>query len=119
MNEVEKLKQAIIEGIQEKKGKDIVVADLTKIDDTICKYLIVCQGNTPTQVAAISDSIKVTVRKLTNQKPVSADGNRNNLWVALDYTDIVAHVFVPDAREFYDIENLWKDAEICEIPDID
>lgn len=119
MNESKKLVDAIINGIQEKKGKNIVVVDLTNIHDTITKYLVICEGNTPTQVSAIQDSIREFGRKEAGQKPISVDGTRNCLWVAMDYVDVIAHVFVPDARDFYDIENLWEDAPITEIPDLD
>ena len=50
MNETKVLIEKITEGIQEKKGKNIVIADLTNIDDTICKYFVICQGNSPSQV---------------------------------------------------------------------
>ena len=53
MNETKKLIQQITEGIQDKKGKKIVIADLTKIDDTICNYFVICQGNSPSQVTAM------------------------------------------------------------------
>ncbi len=119
MNENKKLVQAIINGIQEKKGKNIVVVDLNDINDTITKYLVICEGNTPTQVSAIQDSIREFARKEAGAKPVSTDGTRNCLWVAMDYVDVIAHVFVPDARDFYDIENLWEDAPLTEIPDLD
>ena len=58
MNDTKVLIEKIKEGIQEKKGKKIVVADLTSIEDTICKYFVICQGNSPSQVNAIVDSIK-------------------------------------------------------------
>lgn len=119
MNESRKLVDAIINGIQEKKGKNIVVVDLSEINDTITKYLVICEGNTPTQVSAIEDSIREFTRKQAGQKPISTDGTRNCIWIAMDYVDVIAHVFVPDAREFYDIENLWEDAPIEEIPNLD
>lgn len=119
MNENKKLVEAIVNGIQEKKGKNITIVDLSEINDTITKYLVICEGNSPTQVSAIQDSIREFARKEANQKPVSTDGTRNCIWVAMDYVDVIAHVFLPEAREFYDIDNLWEDAPITEIPDLD
>ncbi len=110
---------AIIEGIQEKKGHKIVVVDLSKIYDTLTNYLIVCEGNSPTQVAAITDSVREFARKNAGQKPTATDGTLNNLWVAMDYSEVAVHIFVPDAREYYDLEGLWEDAKIEEIPDLD
>lgn len=119
MNERELLIKAITEGIQEKKGKSIVIANLTDIEDTICQYFIVCQGNSPTQVAAITQEVVEHTQDTTGQKPQHIDGLRNAEWVAIDYTDVVVHVFVPQAREFYDIEHLWEDAALTSIDDLD
>lgn len=119
MNKTKALVNTIIEGIQEKKGKDIVVADLTEIEDTICKYFVICEGNTPTQLAAITESVYDYVRKETGEKPFGVDGLRNSQWVALDYSDVLVHIFLPETREFYNLENLWADAKLTEIPNID
>ena len=70
MNETKKLIQQITEGIQDKKGKKIVIADLTKIDDTICNYFVICQGNSPSQVTAIVESIRDFTRKGADTSPL-------------------------------------------------
>ena len=119
MNETKELAQKIIEGIQEKKGKDIVVADLSGIDDTICNYFVIGQGNSPSQVLAIVDSVREYVRNTTGQKAYGIDGVRNAQWVALDYGDVIVHIFLPDERHFYNLEHLWADAKLTEVPDID
>ena len=84
MNNTKNLVQKITEGIQEKKGKNIVVADLTAIHDTICKYFVICEGNSPTQVSAIVDSIKEYVRTNEGSKPTAVHGLQNAEWVAMD-----------------------------------
>ena len=109
---------SIIGGIQEKKGHNIKVADLRGIDETICEYLVICDGNSPSHVSAISDSIYDFTLKGLLEKPRSIDGLRNSLWVAMDYTDVIVHIFLPDSRDFYDIDHLWEDAIIHEIPDL-
>ncbi len=119
MNDTKNLIEKIKEGIQEKKGKDIVIADLTKIGDTICNYLVICQGNTPTQVSAIVDSVKDFTIKGAQTKPIAVDGLRNAEWVAMDYADVMVHVFLPETRKFYNLEHLWADAKLTRIPDID
>lgn len=111
--------QQIVEGIQDKKGKGIVVVDMLKLGNSICDYFVICQGNSPTQVSAITDSIEDTVRINCKKKPYSIDGLRNSQWVAMDYGDILVHIFLPDVRKFYDIEHLWADATLTEIPDLD
>lgn len=119
MDETQQLINAITKGIQEKKGKNIVIADLNDIQDTICRYLIICQGNSPTHVAAITESVRETARKDTGMKPSSIDGLSNAEWVAMDYSDVVAHIFMPAPRDFYDLEHLWEDARLTRIEDID
>ena len=119
MNESAKLIQQITEGIQDKKGKNIVIADLTQIEDTICNYFIICQGNSPSQVTAIVESVKDFARKGANIKPFSIDGLRNAEWVTMDYSDVLVHVFLPEMRTFYDLEHLWADAKLTQIPDLD
>ena len=119
MNKTDKIVQKITEAIQEKKGKRIVIADLTTIEDTICNYFVICEGNSPSQVTAIVDSIKDYVRKETGEKVYAVDGLRNAQWVAMDYGDVLVHVFLPEERDFYNLENLWADAKLTEIPDLD
>ena len=119
MNETELLVHKITEGIQEKKGKGIVIADLTEIDDTICNYFVICEGNSPSQVAAIVDSIADYVRKEIKVKPWAVDGLNNAEWVAMDYSDVIVHVFLPEVRDFYDLEHLWEDAKLTHLPDLD
>ena len=111
--------QQIVEGIQDKKGKEIVIVDMLKLGNSICDYFVICQGNSPTQVSAITDSIEDTVRVNCKKKPYSIDGLRNSQWVAMDYGEILVHIFLPDVRAFYDIEHLWADAKLTEIPDLD
>ena len=89
MNDTKVLIEKIKEGIQEKKGKNIIIADLTNIEDTICKYFVICQGNSPSQVGAIVDSIKEFTRKGADSKPFAVDGLRNAEWVAMDYADVL------------------------------
>ena len=119
MNETKRLIQQITEGIQDKKGKNIIIADLTQIDDTICNYFIICQGNSPSQVAAIVESVRDFAHKGANAKPYAVDGLRNAEWVAMDYSDVLVHVFLPEVRTFYNLEHLWADAKLTQIPDID
>ena len=90
MDQTEALVKTIVEGLQEKKGKNIVTVDLTQLSGSICQYMIICEGSTPTQVSALSDSA----------------------WV-------LVHIFLPELREFYNLENLWSDAKVTQIADLD
>lgn len=119
MTETTNLVNAIVKGIQEKKGQDIVIADLSHIDGAIAKSFVICQGNSPSQVEAIAESISEVCRKELKEKPVGVNGLGANQWVAIDFVDVLVHIFVPELRTFYDLENLWEDAKLTRLPNID
>ena len=116
---MQELVNIITEAIQEKKGHDIIIADLRKIEGTICQYFIICTGNSPTQVEAIAESIGDMAREKLKEKPTHVVGLENAQWVAMDYTDVLVHVFLPDVRAYYDLERLWEDAPLKRIADLD
>lgn len=115
----EELIDLVIEGIQEKKGRSITVANLSKIESAPAEAFVICTANTPAQVDAIIDSIENVTRVKGDEHPTAIAGRENALWVAIDYGNVMVHVFVPDMREYYDIDNLWSDAEITIVPDLD
>ena len=113
------LVEAIVEGLQDKKGRDIVVADLTEIPDTVCQYFVICSGGSPQQVQALAHSVGDTCREKAAAKPLAVSGLHNALWVAMDFAEVIVHIFLPEHRSFYDIEHLWADANLKSIPNID
>ena len=119
METTERLVESITKGIQEKKGRGIVIADLKEIDGAICRYFVVCQGNSPQQVEAIAEAIGDSARTELQEKPVNVVGMEQSSWVAMDYVDVMVHIFLPEARTFYDIENLWEDARLTHVVDLD
>lgn len=119
MKETPELVKSIIEGIQEKKGRSIVVADLTKIVTAPCEYFVICTCGSPQQVDAVTDSVEEFSAKRTSEKPSAIAGRDNSVWVAMDYGTVMVHVFVPEMREYYDLEHLWDDAALQHLPDLD
>ena len=119
MEQTSQLVESITKGIQEKKGSNIVVANLQGIDGAICHYFVICQGNSPAQVEAITESVGDFARKELGEKPTAVAGLENAQWVAMDYGDVLVHVFLPDVRAYYDLEHLWDDAELIQIKDLD
>ncbi len=113
--EIERTKEAILEGIQRVKGKDITIIDLNTIHHTECGYFIICQGTSRTQVSSIAHSVEETVKDYTDKNVWHTEGFKNSLWVLLDFGEIVVHVFQPEARNFYNLEGLWADAKITKI----
>lgn len=105
----------IIKGIEEVKGNDIDILDLRALDNTVCDYFIICNGNSNTQVSAIVNSVQRIVSKQLKDKPWHVEGSDNGEWVLMDYVNIVVHVFQKHIREYYNIESLWGDAVITSI----
>ena len=105
----------IIKGIEDVKGNDINILDLREIENTVCDYFVICNGNSNTQVNAIIGSIQKVVSKELKEKPWHVEGEQNGEWVLMDYVSIVVHVFQKHIREYYNIESLWGDAKITTI----
>ncbi len=108
-----------VKGIQEKKGADIVVINLKNIGNAVASYFVICTGNSDTQVQAIAESVEKEVYLHCKEDPWHKEGFQNKEWVLLDYVDVVVHVFKKDVRSFYGIEELWGDAEVIEIEDLE
>ena len=109
------LNDLIIDSIQDIKGKQILIMDLTLIDDAPTDYFIICEGESTTQVKAIANNIYQRVKKELNILSSQLEGIHDSKWVLLDYFDTVVHVFHPETRDYYDLESLWSDAKIQEI----
>jgi ribosome-associated protein len=109
------LKDAIVNGMLEKKANDITVLDLRKLKTSMADFFIICHATSDKQVVAIADSVEETVRKTAGEKPWHVEGRELSEWILLDYFDIVVHVFKKDMRDFYGIEELWSDADITRI----
>jgi len=107
-----KLINSIIKGLEEKKGFDIKSMDLTQITNAVTGVFVICSGNSTTQVAALADSVLDEVFKATKEKPWHTEGFENKEWIIIDFSDVVVHIFLPDIREFYGLEELWADAKV-------
>lgn len=105
-----RLVDAIVSGIQEVKGKDIVHLDLRDVPNTVCDHFVICHGDSNTQVAAIANSVEKMVHELIDEKPWHTEGQNNGEWVLLDYVNVVVHIFHRDKRGYYALEDLWGDA---------
>ncbi len=111
------LNKYIVKGIQEKKGTDIVVMDLSGTGSSIADFFILCTGNSDTQMDAILESVEHEVQKATGETPWHREGIQNKEWMLLDYIDVVVHIFKKDVRTFYSLETLWGDASLVQIED--
>jgi ribosome-associated protein len=109
--DTELLHATIIDAIQDVKGKDILLLDLRHLDAPT-DYFIICHGESNTQVKSIGDKIREKVKEKLGDHPNHVEGERRALWVLVDYFTTVVHVFYKEARDFYQLENLWSDAKV-------
>jgi ribosome-associated protein len=113
----QKLCNSIIEGMKDNKAKNITVLDLKNVSNSICDYFIICSGDSNTQIDGICTSNLRNVRKELKIKPWHIEGKNISQWVLIDYIDVVVHIFSHELRNYYDLEDLWADAEIIQIQD--
>lgn len=104
-----------IKGIEEKKGNEIVCINLKKIPNNACDYFVICEGNSRTQVQAIAGSVEEFIEKNSGARPWHVEGLQNGEWVLMDYVDVAIHIFQPEARSHYNLEDIWADAEIKKV----
>ncbi len=114
-DDVLSLRDAVIEGMQEKKGKEIVCLDLRSIKNAVSDFFIICHADSKTHVDTIARSVEEFVYKKQKEEAFHREGYENSEWILLDYMTVVAHVFQQEQREYYGIERLWADAEIQRI----
>ena len=115
VNPEQELLDAIVDGVLDKKGQNILVFDLRPAGNGSTDWFVVCHGNSNTQAAAIANSVDDKVRKTLNIKPWHTEGFQNAEWILLDYVNVVVHVFQEPIRDFYRLEDLWADAPITKI----
>ena len=114
----EQLNDAIVDAMQDIKGKKIVKIDLRKLHDAPTNYFIICEGDSNVQVRAITDSVFRKLKDLHQTTPSHIEGGTQSTWVVMDFFDIVVHVFHRDTRGFYELEDLWSDGKLTEYADI-
>lgn len=101
----------IIEGLQEKKAKDLISLSFAKLANPVCKYFVICHGDSTTHVRAIADCVEEYTIDQAKMRVWQKEGFENSEWIILDYGEIVVHVFLKEFRDHYKLEELWADAE--------
>lgn len=105
-----KLIKVIIQAIQDKKGEHIISMDLRKIPEAVADFFIVCEAGSTTQVRAIAEYVRASVREECGEFSYHDEGYAAMQWVIVDFVNVVVHVFLPEARKFYRLEEMWSDA---------
>ena len=100
---------------ESKKAADIKVLDLTGIT-SFADYFVICTGANQRQIQAIADEVGLRIKQQAHELPNSVEGYNQAEWVLADYGDLLVHIFSPKARDYYDLERLWRSATAVEIP---
>ena len=108
------LNDLIVDSIQDIKGKSITILDLRELEEAATDFFIICEGDSGTQIKALADNIHKRVREEMGLRPSHTEGRSSAKWILVDYFTTVVHIFYPDTRSFYDLEDLWSDAKMTQ-----
>jgi ribosome-associated protein len=108
----EEINDLIIDCIQDIKGKNIVKLDMRQLEDAPTDFFIICEGDSTTQVKAISDNIYKKLKQEHGLIPSHVEGEQAAVWICVDFFTTVVHIFGREKRDFYNLEQLWSDAAL-------
>ena len=108
MSKIE-LPYAIVDVLEEKKGEDILLLDLRGVTD-FCDYFVICNGTSDRMLDALADDLVRKIRETHHLKGVR-EGLAHDGWLLVDYGDVIVHLFSPDQRDYYALEDLWQDGK--------
>ena len=106
----------VTKALDSKKGQDIKLLRIDEVS-SLADYFLICTGTSNTHVKTLCDYAEYTLEQL-GEPMLGREGHRGNSWELLDFGSVVVHVFTDEARKFYDLERLWKDAEVVDLKDI-
>lgn len=98
-----------VKALDKRRAKEIRMLKITDVS-SLADYFVICSGTSNTQIKALTDSVEEAMKE-AGEMPSHIEGHREGTWVLSDYGCVVVHIFSPEAREFYDLERLWSDAE--------
>lgn len=106
----------IVNAVEDKKAEDILLLDLHSTADTrdynIADYFVICTGNSDRQIKALAENVREAMKTKFGKLPVSVEGEGASGWVLMDYGDVIVHIFGEAEREYYNLEGLWRDANV-------
>jgi ribosome-associated protein len=114
----ELLVKIAIKAIQDKLGKDVTLIDFENVSGSLFEFYVICTANSPSHADTLAENIRKKIKEEMDLKPTKEEGLQNCQWVLLDYFDVIIHIFLPEVREFYNIENMWKDIKQTHYEDV-
>ena len=101
----------VIDVMLDKKASDILLLDVQE-QVIFADYFLICSGESSRQIRALVDGISKEAKQEAREIPMSIEGNSQDGWMMIDYGYVVVHVFSPESREYYNLEELWQDARV-------
>lgn len=106
----EKLKDAIVEALEDVKARNVIALDVRK-HTGMTDFMVIATGTSDRHVKALASNVQDELRK-QDVRPIGLEGEDTREWVLVDFGDVVLHVMLPEARAFYDLERLWSDGGV-------
>ncbi len=117
MKEQKKMVSVVYHALDEKKGEDIKVIEISEIS-IMADYFVISNGSSLSQVQAMTDNVQEKMKE-AGYEIKRVEGNQSSTWVLLDYGDVVVHIFDKEDRLFYDLERIWSDGKIISASDLE
>jgi ribosome-associated protein len=108
--------RSIVDGLEDKKAENIVLLDLRPNglygDYIVADFFVIATGNSDRQLKALAENVREVVKNRYQKLPATVEGEAHSGWVLMDYGDVIVHLMSADMRRFYDLENLYKQANV-------
>ena len=119
MDQTKELVKRLLKAFKKKRGKNIVTVDLSQTSGAICQYMVICGETLLPKFQRYLIPYGISHARTLNEKPLSIDGTQGAQWIGMDYGTVLVHIFLPEQRAFYNLENLWADSKVIQVPNID
>ncbi|MCR5748269.1 MAG: ribosome silencing factor [Lachnospiraceae bacterium] len=112
MTEIKEIAKGIYDALDSKKAEDIKIIDISELSD-IADYFVIATANNPNQMEALQDAVdEYMTRSNIPAKSIEGHARNRSNWILMDYTDIIVHLFDREARDFYNLEHIWKGGKV-------
>lgn len=105
------LANALVDSIIDKKGNNILLLDIRE-QAVFSDYFILCNGENPRQIKALIDAVVENAKKKAGVRPSGVEGDPDTGWVLVDFGGVIIHLFSPEKRDYYNLEELWSNAHV-------
>ena len=110
-DELLELAHTIVDALEDKKGEDILLLDLAGVA-SFTSMFVICSGRSERTLKALSNEVRRATKEKHSLRPLQVEGDSDSGWILLDYGGVILHLFSPDLRDYYALEQLWADGRV-------